>query len=255
MTKNRADKINTIRSKLSKGEVSIGTWQQIPHPSISEILGNAGFDWVAVDLEHGSVGVHQLPDLFRAIELGGSLPLARIAMASEKDCRQALDAGAGGVIIPMIKNAQQLEELITVCQWPPAGTRGVGFCRANLYGKYFDDYKNEAKNPLIIAQIENKEAVENINSILSVNGVDAIIIGPYDLSASMGITGEFSNCDFINALSEVINICDMNNIPAGIHVVNADRKELKNAIGLGYKFVAYSIDAQILLNHKPYYDK
>ena len=139
MTSNRFEIIKSIRSNLSKGEVSIGTWQQIPHPSISEILGNAGFDWVAVDLEHGSVGVHQLPDLFRAIELGGSLPLARIAMASEKDCRQALDAGAGGVIIPMVRNAQQLEELIAVCQWPPTGTRGVGFCRANLYGKYFEN--------------------------------------------------------------------------------------------------------------------
>ena len=79
---NRHNKITSIRKTLMSGEISIGTWQQIPHPSISEILGSNGFDWVAVDMEHGSVGVHQLPDLFRAIELGGSLPLARVAMAN-----------------------------------------------------------------------------------------------------------------------------------------------------------------------------
>ena len=246
----RVENITKIRRKLSNQEVSIGTWQQIPHPSISEILGNAGFDWVAVDLEHGSVGVHQLPDLFRAIELGGSLPLARIAMASEKDCRQALDAGAGGVIIPMVRNAQQLEELIAVCQWPPTGTRGVGFCRANLYGKYFENYKNEAQNPLIIAQIENKEAVENLTSIIKVKGLDAVIVGPYDLSASLGIAGDFSSPAFIETIDKILNVCRENSFPSGIHVVKNDKHELQKLIDTGFKFIAFSIDSLALADLK-----
>ena len=129
----RLEIIKMIRKKLKNNQVSIGTWQQIPHASISEIMGNAGYDWVAVDMEHGSVSVDQLPDLFRAIELGGTLPLARIAGSTPKDCKQALDAGAGGIIAPMIKSAEELTIVRNACCWPPVGTRGVGFSRANLF--------------------------------------------------------------------------------------------------------------------------
>ena len=134
----RFDNIIRIRQKLSENRPSIGTWQQIPHASISEILGESGYDWVAVDMEHGSISIDQLPDLIRAIELGGTLPLVRIAESKSKDCKQALDAGAGGVIAPMIESADQLNTIRASCCWPPAGTRGVGFSRANLFGKYFD---------------------------------------------------------------------------------------------------------------------
>ena len=99
----RAEKIQSIREKLKYGEPSIGSWLQIPHSSVAEILGQSGYDWIAVDLEHGSIATHQLPNLFRALELGGTLPLARLAQAHPKDCKQALDAGAGGVIVPMVE--------------------------------------------------------------------------------------------------------------------------------------------------------
>ena len=111
----RYNKIKLIREKLKKKKSTIGTWQQIPHGSISEILGKAGYDWVAVDLEHGSVDVSQLPDLFRAIELGESLPLARVANGNGKEIKQALDAGAGGVIVPMIESAEQLVLISDFC--------------------------------------------------------------------------------------------------------------------------------------------
>ena len=186
----RLGKIKLIRKKLQKNQVSIGTWQQIPHASISEILSHAGYDWVAVDMEHGAVSVDQLPDLFRAIELGGTLPLARIAESKSKECKQALDAGAGGIIAPMIESADQLEVIRDACCWPPTGSRGVGFSRANLFGKHFDNYKKEAQLPLLIAQIEHIDAVNKLDSILQVKGLDAIIVGPYDLSASMGLPGE-----------------------------------------------------------------
>ena len=135
---NRLKNIQKIRQKLQTGMCSIGTWQQIPHASISEILGHAGYDWVALDMEHGSIGVEQLPNLFRAIELGDTLPLARIAQSHPKDFKQALDAGAGGIIAPMIESAEQLESIRDACCWPPAGNRGVGYSRANLFGKYFE---------------------------------------------------------------------------------------------------------------------
>jgi len=246
----RLEMIKKIRNNLNSGETSIGTWQQIPHPSISEILGSNGFDWVAVDMEHGSVGVHQLPDLFRAIELGGSLPLARVAMAKEKDCRQALDAGAGGVIIPMIESADQLDSLVKVSCWPPSGNRGVGFSRANLFGKNFDQYKSEAQAPLIIAQIENITAVDNLDTILKVEGLDAIIIGPYDLSASLGLTGDFNNSNFKRTIKKIIVTCKDRKIPAGYHIVNQNTNTLNEKINEGYQFIAFSMDSVVLGDFK-----
>lgn len=188
---NRLKEIQTLRKILSKGESSIGSWMQIPHASVAEIMGRAGYDWVVVDMEHGAISVHQLPDLFRALELGNTLPLVRVSQGTEKDCKQALDAGAGGVIVPMIKNAEQLERVRDIIRWPPAGKRGVAFSRANLFGKYFDEYIDEAQHPLLVAMIEHVHAVRNLDDILKVEGLDAILVGPYDLSASMGLTAKF----------------------------------------------------------------
>jgi 2-dehydro-3-deoxyglucarate aldolase len=141
MSSSRLERILEVRTKLAAGNVSLGTWQQIPNASVSEILGKSGYDWVAVDLEHGSISTERLPDLFRAIELGGSLAMARIAEATPSACKAALDAGAGGVIAPTIKSAEQVERLLWSCRWPPAGGRGVGFSRANLFGRQFDSYR------------------------------------------------------------------------------------------------------------------
>ena len=145
---NRREKIGAIRKALRDGKASIGSWMQIPHPSIAEILGRSGYDWVAVDMEHGAIGAHQLPDIYRALELGGTLPMARLAQGETKDCKQALDAGAGGVIIPMVESAQQLTRVRDACRWPPAGLRGVGNSRANLCGADFETYAEEAQAPL-----------------------------------------------------------------------------------------------------------
>jgi 2-dehydro-3-deoxyglucarate aldolase len=245
---NRLDKIKDIRKKLKEGKASIGSWMQIPHSSIAEIMGDAGFDWIAVDLEHGSISDHQLPDIFRALELGGTLPLARVVEGNTKECKRALDAGAGGIIIPMVESSAQLADIVAACQWPPAGRRGVGFSRANLFGKYFDDYIHEAQAPFIVAMIENIKAVKELDSILSVKGLDAILIGPYDLSASMGITGNFSANDFIEAMNSITNKARSLNIPSGIHVVKPDENDLRQKVLAGFQFIAYSIDAVFLSN-------
>jgi len=244
----RKEKIELIRNELSNEGISIGTWQQIPHASISEILGNSGYDWVAVDLEHGSISIEQLPDLFRAIELGGALPIARLAESNRKDCKQALDAGAGGVIVPMIESAEQLQSISDFCCWPPSGKRGVGFSRANLFGKNFVEYSKEAQAPLLIAQIENISALNNLDNILQVKGLDAIIIGPYDLSASMDITAEFEHNDFKKVLSQILEKCKQYNVACGYHIVQPDFNILNSKIKLGFRFIAFSIDSVFLLD-------
>ncbi|MCW7497029.1 aldolase/citrate lyase family protein [Leptospira levettii] len=240
---NRAVKINLIREKLRNGVVSIGTWMQIPHPSIAEILGQSGFDWVAVDLEHGSIGNHQLPDIYRALDLGSALPLVRLLEGSDSACKQALDSGAGGVIVPMIETEEQLIQVRDACRWPPSGKRGVGFSRANLFGKSFEDYQKEAQNPILVAMIENVKALANLDKIFSVNGLDAIMVGPYDLSASLGVTADFEAAVFKDAMKEILCKANERRIASGIHVVSPEISQLSSRIKEGYKFIAYSIDA------------
>jgi len=246
---NRLESIQRIRDQLRCGGRSIGSWLQIGHSSVAEIMGDAGYDWVAIDLEHGTVGIHQLPDLFRALELGGTLPLVRLAHGHPKDCKLALDAGAGGVIVPMIESAAQLVGVRNACCWPPAGSRGVGFSRANLFGKYFDDYKMEAQAPLLVAMIEHITAVDQLEEIVSVDGLDALLIGPYDLSASMGIVAEFQHARFIEAMKKIKEVANGYKIPCGVHIVTPSPEELNERLSEGYRFLAYSIDSVFLNNN------
>jgi 2-dehydro-3-deoxyglucarate aldolase len=243
---NRLQSIQKIRKNLENGGFSIGSWMQLPSSSVAEIMGQAGYDWVAVDLEHGAISVQKLPDLFRALELGDTLPFARLARGHQKDCKQVLDAGAGGVIIPMVESAEQLEILIDACRWPPKGNRGVGFSRANLFGKNFDDYIDEAQQPFIIAMIETMSAVKNLDHILRVDGLDAILIGPYDLSASMGLTANFDHPEFLETMDNIRSICEIAKVPCGVHIVEPSLEQLQQRLIDGYRIIAYSIDAVFL---------
>ena len=245
---NRLDAIKTVREKLYSGGHSIGSWIQIPHPSIAEIMGQSGYDWVAVDMEHGAISAHQLPDLFRALELGNTLPLARLAQGHSKECKQVLDAGAGGVIVPMVESAEQLEKVRDAIRWPPAGKRGVAFSRANLFGKHFDSYVEEAQQPLLVAMVENVKAVENLDDILQVEGLDAILIGPYDLSASMGLIAQFEHPNFVNVMASIKVKAEQAKVPFGVHVVAPSASELRDKLEDGYRFIAYSIDS-VFLGH------
>jgi 2-dehydro-3-deoxyglucarate aldolase len=244
---NRLTSIQSLRAKLNSGGYSVGGWMQIPHPSVAEIMGQALYDWVAVDMEHGAVSAHQLPDLFRALELGNTLPLARLASDQPKDCKQALDAGAGGVIVPMIESAEQLKSVRDACCWPPSGSRGVGFSRANLFGKHFDEYSKEAQRPFLVAMIEHERAAMDLDDILDVSGLDAILVGPYDLSASMGLTAQFDHPEFSSVMKRIRTLTAAKSIPAGVHVVEPSKEKLWQCIDDGHRFLAYSLDA-VLLN-------
>ncbi len=235
--------IDKIRGQLQQLAPSIGSWMQIPSASVAEVMGAAGYDWVAVDLEHGSIGTHQLPDIFRALALGNTLPLVRLASGAPKDCKQALDAGAGGVIVPMVNDAAALKQVVDATCWPPTGTRGVGFSRANLFGETFLAYQEEAQAPLVVAMIEHIDAVENLEEILAVSGLDAVLIGPYDLSASMNLTAQFENPEFKAKLQLIFDKTRAANVACGIHVVAPDTTQLESYMRKGYCFLAYSIDA------------
>ncbi len=240
--------IKKIRKKLLSNKQSVGSWIQIPDSSIAEIIGQMDFDWVAIDMEHGSISINQLPDIFRALEIGDTLPLVRVAQGKEKDCQQALDAGASGLIIPAVNNAEELKKIINYSKWPPAGKRGVGFSRANIYGLKFENYKLESKAPIIVAMIEDLEAVNNLESILSVDGLDAIFIGPYDLSASMGIMGEFLNPKFKEISNKILKLSKKYNVSAGIHIVEPTATEVTKITKQGYQFIGCGMDTIMIRN-------
>lgn len=246
-----------IREKIRKGKATIGTWLQLPSPDVAEIMARAGYDWVAVDMEHGSFGPSILPDIFRAIECGGATPFARLPEASKVWIKTALEAGALGLIFPMIESARQLSDAIDLATYPgqdfwrqggtAAAYRGVGFCRANEFGRGFQKYREKiAPNIFIAAQIEHIRAVENIDEILSQKRLDAIMVGPYDLSGSMGLTGEFDNPDFQAVMDLITAACKKRGVAMGSHVVEPDPQALKAEIARGSRFIAYGIDSVFL---------
>lgn len=249
-----------IRRKLEKGFVTIGTWLQLPSPDVAELMAKAGYDWVAVDMEHGSFGPSVLPNIFRGIECGGAVPFARLPKADQVWIKCALEAGAQGLIFPMVESGEQLSSAIELSTYPgqdywrkgmgPAPAyRGVGFCRANGFGKDFNAYR-EAVAPRIflVAQIEHIRAVENLDAILSHERLDAIMVGPYDLSGSMGITGDFSHPSFREAMAKIAAACKRFGVRMGLHIVQPDPEALAREIAAGCQFIAYGIDAVFLWN-------
>lgn len=244
---NNLDALCTLRTKLEESEASIGGWLQFGNSDIAELMSSSKlFDWMVVDLEHGALALNELRNLCRAIEAGYSIPLARVPESTNVWSKIALEAGCAGVIFPNISNSMQLSALIAEAKWPPGGDRGVGFSRSNLYGEDFFDYLEFAQNPLIIAMIESKEAVKNISEIVGVRGLDAILVGPYDLSASVGTPGNFESVEFIDSLQAICSVCASVKMPYGIHVVDDDPDALMVRIKEGYTFVAYGMDSMFI---------
>ena len=236
--------IKKFRKDLKQGKTLIGGWIQISNSNIAEIMSNAHYSWIGFDMEHGSFSIGDLPDLFRSVEINNKLALVRLPNKNLEICSQALDAGCAGVIIPNIKNEIELNLLKKACYLPPHGSRGVGFSRANLFGKKINRQNNK---PIIIAMIENINTVKRLEKILSVQGLDAILIGPYDLSASMGMSGKFNNSKFKLIIQKIKQLSKKFKVPCGIHVIDPNYKALMKYAKLGYQFLPYSSDT-ILLN-------
>ena len=236
-------KISELRQKLSERQASVGSWMQFPCPEVAEVLGSGKFDWVTVDLEHGSIGMEDLPNLFRALELHNTLPFARIQSPDPLHARRALDLGAAGIIAPNINTWHQIDEIKKVMYYPPEGQRGVGYCRGNLYGVEFERHLED--KPFLVAMIESQSGVNNINTILDTKP-DAVLIGPYDLSASFNITAQFDSYAFKEIVKHVKETCISKNIPVGIHVIQPDVEKLKECKEEGYTFIPWSGDIIML---------
>jgi len=234
---------STLKRKLQGQELSLGSWLTIPHQAVIEILSTAGFEWLVIDMEHSPISIETTMNLIGHIQGNGMQALVRVSKNEEVIIKQVLDAGADGIVIPMIKTKAEAIEAVNYAKYPPKGKRGVGLNRAQKYGAAFDSYKEWAdKEITIIAQIEHIDAVTNLNEILNVDGVDGIIVGPYDLSASMGYPGEYDRDDVKEALEKIDIITKKNNKPLGFHVVDSNHEKVLEKIQKGYSFLAFSLD-------------
>lgn len=241
--KNFSHERSVLKEKLQKKKISIGSWLTIPHQAVVEILCTAGFEWLAIDMEHSPISVETIMNLIGHIQGNNMQALVRVSKNEEVSIKRVLDAGADGVIIPMIRNKEEAIQAVNYVKYPPIGKRGVGLNRAQKYGTAFNSYKEWVKDEVIvIAQIEHIDAVNNLEEIFSVEGIDGIIVGPYDLSASMGYPGEYDRPDVKAALERVDKTAKKLNKPLGFHVIDSDHSKTLEKINMGYTFLAFSID-------------
>jgi len=236
-----------FKSKLRERKLSLGSWISIGNPSTAEIMARAGFEWLVVDLEHTAIGIDVACEMIRIIDLCGVTPLVRLTSNDANLIKRVMDAGAHGIMVPMVCSADEAARAVAATRYAPKGTRGVGLSRAQGYGASFAEYLVwQSDGPVVIVQIEHIAAVDQIADIIAVPGVDGLIIGPYDLSCSMGIPGQFENPDFLSAMDRIRGIASNHPFAVGTHIVEPDLQLLQKAIGDGYTFIAYSVDQRML---------
>ena len=233
-----------FRTRLIAGETLLGTMVTVTTPAVSEILAEIGFDWLFIDGEHGPFEMADLLGVLRAV--GDRVPcVVRVPSSDEAGIKRVLDLGAEGIIVPLVNTAEQAAAIVRAARYSPAGSRGVGLGRAQGYGLRFQEYLETANDKVaVIVQAEHVSAVENIEAIVKVEGIDAVFIGPYDLSASLGKMGKISDPAVVEAIDHVTKTCQSAGIPLGYFGVTA--ASVRPYIERGYTLVAAGADTLLL---------
>jgi len=244
---------NELKIKMENGFPVIGTFFELGDPTAVECLGLSGMDFLVIDTEHGPFDVESTMNLVRAAELRSVEPLVRIKDHTRASVLKMLDIGAKGLIIPNIETVEQVKEIVDYGKYYPVGHRGFAPTRCGGYGfvehavedinEYFKMSNNET---MIIPQCETKKCLENIEQIVSIDGVDGIFIGPYDLSIALGIPAQFSNPTFVQSIDRILKACKDAGKFAFIFCGSVDtaRKYIKD----GFNGIAYSLDTNIFIN-------
>jgi len=202
------EKARTFKAKLRAGEVCIGAQLALSDPAVAEIFGRAGYDWLVVDTEHAANNNLTVRNMLQAAVHTPAVLLARPLRLDADEIRHFLDLGSPGVLCPFINTGEEARRLVQACRYPPAGIRGYGPRRAGVYGFDADEYFHRANDDVIcIPIIESKDGVENIEAIVSVDGIDGVVIGLMDLSISLGIFKEFEHPAYLSAVERVKTAC------------------------------------------------
>lgn len=232
-----------FRQRLEKGDALIGTIISLPATEVAEIMSLAGLDWLFVDMEHTALDFQATQQILQAVD-SRTPCIVRVPSSHEAWFKKCLDMGATGIMAPQINSVQQAEQVVRACKYPPLGERSVGISRAHGYGMAFREYMEIADEVAIIVQIEHIDAVNEIEGIVQVPGIDALFIGPYDLSASLGKTGRFDDPEVQAAIGRVQDCALGADMPLGIFGANVAAVE--NSVELGYRLIAVGLDTLLL---------
>lgn len=237
----------SLNARLARGETLIGTWVSCCSVEVAEALASMGFDWLVVDMEHGTAGVHEAMAIFAAVERHGCAPMARLPSADPFLARRLLDQGAQGIVVPVVESAEAFSQFARHCLYPPAGRRGVALGRFDNWGDDFEGYL-KGFEPLLVPQIETPAGIAAAEAISALPEVGALFFGPYDLSQNLGTPGRFDTPAFREALETLKAACRRHGKAPGGHQVAPDLAALKRMIDDGFRFVAYGTDL-IALRH------
>ncbi|MFQ5407605.1 MAG: HpcH/HpaI aldolase/citrate lyase family protein [Anaerolineales bacterium] len=234
----------SFRSRLRRGDLLIGPMLTLGAPEVAEIMAAAGYDWLFVDAEHGAFDPPRAQATLQAA--GPGCPgVVRLPSADETWIKKYLDIGAAGVIAPQVNSAVEAERVVRLCKYAPEGTRGVGLARAHEYGLGFQEYIDRANDDIaVIVQAEHRAAVADIEAIVRVPGVDAVLVGPYDLSASMGKPGAVDDPEVRAAIDRVRVACLAANVPVGYF--GTDAAAVAPYIEQGYTLIIAGVDSLLM---------
>ena len=234
-------------SKLRAGEMLLGMWMTIPHPSIAEVLAQSGLDFLLIDGEHSPIPPEVLGTLLPCTELHKMPVIYRVSGNRTELIKCALDHGVTSLMIPMVNTTIQAKDVVSASKYPPMGTRGFGAWRASNFYLDASGYLKTANSETpIVVQIETTEAVKLVDEIAATPGLDALFVGPYDLALSMGLTPGQLHPDLILACKKVVAAARRNGIAAGIDVANVDMAEQYR--DMGFTLLTYGADISLLLN-------
>ncbi len=243
---------NHVRRRLAAGEASIGTWLSLPSPEAAEYVSALGFDWLVADAEHNPIDVRTQAQMFAAIRASGTAPMVRIPWNTPEHFKRALDAGAWGIVVPMVKSREEAEQAVAATRYPPQGERSVGGGRHALsFATAAADYYQHANDEvLLVLQIEHIAGVEQADAILSVPGVDACFIGPNDLAASiglgLGVPLESDEPRLVEAIDHVRRTCIAHGVAPGVHC--SDAAGVNFRLSQGFRFCAMASELRYMLN-------
>ena len=230
-----------LRQALADKKVVYGTWVQTPSPEVVEILGWSGWDFVILDLEHGPYGPEGLPHLVRAAEASDATPFVRVPLTAPQEVGKALDLGAAGIVVPGVSKAEDGAKAVRLTRFPPHGSRGSSPSTRQLHYSAipFTSLTQEGSaQPLVVLQVEARLATSDLDSILGIEGLDVIFIGPYDLSASLGLPGQFDHPKVKKAISEIVARAAERGVAIGIWV--PDAKSARIWVDQGVRFMTVS---------------
>lgn len=236
---------NRLRTLWAEGQAALNGWLTIPDSFGAEVMAHQGWDALTIDMQHGLIDVQRMVSMLQAISTTATVPVVRVPWLEPGVLMKALDAGAYGVICPMISTREEAQRLVSYTHYAPMGTRSFGPIRASLYAGA--DYAREADRTIVaFAMIETAQALENLDAILSVEGLDAIYVGPSDLSLALGCRPVFDDVEpkVAQAIEHIVARAQAHGVVAGVHCGRADVARAR--VALGYRFVTVCSDTRLL---------